>query len=169
MNIKLEKYPEWYVPVGIAKKLKSIGFDSKTTSYYSFDRECPGYFTSRNPENHNTPRYEAGLYVSLPTWEQVFDWFRKKKYLCALSCSNMIFPIEMADEYNNTVFRGEVCWNVTLYKSLKGKVCRGSDRLMMEHCHRLYQETFESYRKARKTAVLKLIERYKEIGDGEPT
>lgn len=85
-------YPNWLVPFDIAKELKEIGFDEptlfhyyendfdvtvETNSYYD-EGEAQGYLhfyiSAFKEENFN----RDNKCISIPTWEQVFEWFRKK-------------------------------------------------------------------------------------------
>ena len=87
-------YPTWLVPLDIAKQLKEIGFDKptlfhyyehdfditiETNSYYD-EGEARGYLhfyiSAFKEENFNRDK----KCISLLTWEQVFEWFRKKGY-----------------------------------------------------------------------------------------
>lgn len=70
----MKKYPSYIVPLNIAKELKIIGFKSKVYFYYINDKEYRGLYTARKPENFN-----KNTTISIPVWEQVFDWFRRKK------------------------------------------------------------------------------------------
>ena len=70
-------YPNWLVSVEQAKKLKEIGFDIECAFFYddilkeiSFDEEDVSLI------NWNKKSFTKC--VSLPTWEQVFEWFREK-------------------------------------------------------------------------------------------
>ena len=85
-------YPTWLVPLDIAQELKEIGFDEptlfhyyendfdvtiETNSYYD-EGEARGYLhfymSAFKEENFNRDK----KCISLPTWEQVFEWFRGK-------------------------------------------------------------------------------------------
>lgn len=70
----MKKYPDYLVPLNIAKELKIIGFKSKVYFYYINDKEYRGLYTARKPEDFN-----KNTTISIPVWEQVFLWFRKKK------------------------------------------------------------------------------------------
>ena len=91
--MKAIKYPSWFVPLDIAQQLKEIGFDKpilfhyyehdfdiviETNSYYD-EGEAQGYLhfyiSAFKEENFNRDK----KCISLPTWEQVFEWFREKK------------------------------------------------------------------------------------------
>lgn len=78
--MKNNNYPSWLVSLEIAKELKEIGFKEKCLCYWherfhriecstdDEDRLCPEYY------DYNTDETTT----SLPTWEQVFEWFREK-------------------------------------------------------------------------------------------
>ena len=81
-KMKNNNYPTWLVPIEIAKELKEIGFKEKCLCYWheyfhriecstdDEDRLCPEYYDYNTDEST----------TSLPTWEQVFEWFREKGY-----------------------------------------------------------------------------------------
>ena len=92
-KMKNNNYPTWLVPIEIAKELKEIGFyvptlfhyyendfdiTIETNSYYD-EGEAQGYLnfyiSAFKEENFNRDK----KCISIPTWEQVFDWFRGKK------------------------------------------------------------------------------------------
>ena len=78
--MKNYNYPSWLVPLDIAIKLKEIGFKEKCLCYWyehlqriecstdDEDRLCPEYYDYNTDEST----------TSLPTHEQVFEWFREK-------------------------------------------------------------------------------------------
>ena len=80
--MKNNNYPNWLVSLEIAIKLKEIGFKEKCLCYWheyfhriecstdDEDRLCPEYYDYNTDEST----------ISLPTWEQVFEWFREKGY-----------------------------------------------------------------------------------------
>lgn len=84
------KYKEILVPVRIAKKLRKIGFDKKCHFFWNFyddvydlccyaDRSEDDNYLLPNAYNYNDEN-STGYYVylSMPTYEQVFAWFREK-------------------------------------------------------------------------------------------
>ena len=92
--MKNYEYPTWLVSLEISKELKAIGFDEptlfhyyendfdvtiETNSYYD-EGEAQGYLhfyiSAFKEENFNRDK----KCISLPTWEQVFEWFREKGY-----------------------------------------------------------------------------------------
>ena len=93
-KMKNNNYPNWLVPLDIAKELKEIGFNEptlfhyyendfdvtiETNSYYD-EGEAQGYLhfyiSAFKEENFNRDK----KCISLPTWEQVFEWFRERGY-----------------------------------------------------------------------------------------
>ena len=77
--MKNNNYPNWLVPIEIAKELKEIGFDTPCSFYYD---ELLLKISPYHDEEFSTTNWNDKLFrycVSLPTWEQVFEWFREKK------------------------------------------------------------------------------------------
>lgn len=89
-KMNTQNYPTWLVPLDIAQQLKEIGFDEptlfhyyehdfditiETNSYYD-EGEAQGYLhfyiSAFKEENFNRDK----KCISLPTFEQVFAWFR---------------------------------------------------------------------------------------------
>ena len=80
---------EQFVTYEIALKLKELGFDEecfaiffrtilnngRTVNYISDDWESPFYKNRTNSESNSVD------IVSAPLWQQVIDWFLKKKHL----------------------------------------------------------------------------------------
>ena len=87
-KMKNNNYPSWLVSLEIAKELKEIGFNKKTMFYFfSADTTFKFSISEDIPLDYILPISDVeldnynrkGFYVSIPTWEQVFDWFREKK------------------------------------------------------------------------------------------
>ena len=85
--MKTINYPSWLVSIETAKKLKKIGFDLPTqnnTSEYVLESKR---YKDEN-KLYSNEYVLKGLYnanstkvgLSIPTWEQVLDWFREKGY-----------------------------------------------------------------------------------------
>mgnify|MGYP000880428448 CR=1 FL=1 len=83
--METNNYPNWLVSIEQAKKLKEIGFDKPTQNNTSdYVLESKRY----KDENklYSNEYVLKGLYnanetkegISIPTWEQVFEWFREK-------------------------------------------------------------------------------------------
>ena len=84
--MKNNNYPSWLVPLEIAKELKEIGFNEPCIFSYSEGigiTACLRYGSGEEPYisdfivGGNTPN---SPYIDLPTYEQVFEWFREKGY-----------------------------------------------------------------------------------------
>lgn len=94
-----QNYPSWLVPLEIARQLKEIGFNepclvenvethSEDYNLIDFEEQIP-FDTHAMLENiefvkNQDLKDEFGIYKSfvlrtaIPTWEQVFEWFREK-------------------------------------------------------------------------------------------
>lgn len=88
--MKIENYPEWLVPLGIAEKLKEIGFRMCTTDFYEggrgegrFKTNLDINFNNLKSANHNA----YNDYMAIPNYTQVFDWFRRKKLFGIIDCN----------------------------------------------------------------------------------
>ena len=91
-KMKNNEYPNWLVPLYIAKELKEIGFNEPTLFHYyenDFDVtiETNDYYNEGEAQGYLSFYISAlkeedfNIYkkcISLPTWEQVFEWFREK-------------------------------------------------------------------------------------------
>ena len=101
-------YPTWLVSLEIAKELKEIGFNEptlfhyyendfdvtiETNSYYD-EGEAQGYLhfyiSAFKEENFNRDK----KCISVPTWEQVFEWFREKGFDSYIGLENHPYPDE---------------------------------------------------------------------------
>lgn len=73
-------YPNWLVPLYIAKELREIGFREKTFTYFEINTDGEDrYFTPTDINFKELQIYNRYRdYVSIPTWEQVFEWFRER-------------------------------------------------------------------------------------------
>ena len=95
--MKTEQYPTWLVPIDIAKELKEIGFDKPCIYYtneqlmasskpYTYD-SIKTHIYIRNGTlitdmgNHNIFKNR----ISVPVWDDVFDWFREKGFILIIS------------------------------------------------------------------------------------
>ena len=81
------KYPNWLVPLDTAKRLKDLGFNEPCIFSYSEGfgiTACLRIGASDEPLisdfiiGGNTPNSPL---TDLPTWEQVFEWFRNKGFI----------------------------------------------------------------------------------------
>ena len=87
--MKNNNYPNWLVSLEIAKELKEIGFNKKTMFYFfSADTTFKFSISEDIPLDYILPIGDVeldnynrkGFYASIPTWDQVFEWFREKGF-----------------------------------------------------------------------------------------
>ena len=95
--MKNNNYPTWLVPIEIAKKLKEIGFNEACPFIvYPNDDEVvvSGTVTVEedwlDEDNYGEVIIDLPIsqcntfnklnFQTIPTWEQVFEWFREKGY-----------------------------------------------------------------------------------------
>lgn len=88
-KMKNNNYPSWLVSLEIAKELKEIGFNKKTMFYFfSADTTFKFSISEDIPLDYILPIGDVeldnynrkGFYASIPTWDQVFEWFREKGF-----------------------------------------------------------------------------------------
>lgn len=78
--MKNNNYPNWIVSLEIAQELKAIGFVVPCSFYYD---EKLLKISPWHDEEFVVTNWNDKLFrycVSIPTWEQVFEWFREKGY-----------------------------------------------------------------------------------------
>lgn len=96
-SAEINNYPSWLVPIELAVKLKEIGFDIPCVYFYNLnskflrinthDTQISGSSDYRNVPfiyandtcERNSNEYEDC--ISLPTYEQAFDWFRSFSFV----------------------------------------------------------------------------------------
>lgn len=87
--MKNNDYPNWLVPLDIAQELKAIGFDEPChflfLYYHGWEMlkkrgDEYGFITSNNCRAYVVENHNGIGKLSVPTWEQVFEWFREKGY-----------------------------------------------------------------------------------------
>ena len=99
--MKNNNYPNWLISLEIAKELKEIGFNepclienvethSEDYSFINFEEEmCSDVsvqledvvFVKNQDLKDNLGLYkDLMLKTAIPTWEQVFEWFREKGF-----------------------------------------------------------------------------------------
>ena len=120
--MKNNNYPTWLVPIEIAKKLKERGFEEECHFFWNFyedvNKMCcyadiseeDDDFLLPNTYNYNN-KNSTGYYVylSLPTWEQVFEWFREKGlfhsicFVKDLLNENEYFEAEIRDDESDII------------------------------------------------------------------
>jgi hypothetical protein len=80
--MKNNNYPNWLVPLEIAKELKEIGFHELVQNSYYSNKGTERILSStlRLEKKSLADANILNFLVSLPTWEQVFEWFREKGF-----------------------------------------------------------------------------------------
>ena len=138
--METNNYPNWLVNVGQAKRLKKIGFDLPCQfflpikMYEDFDtRELEFDFQK---ENHN----ESVDYWSIPSFEQAFEWFRKKGLYSFILFDNTYPSAE------SEIFSFEI---------------RKINRKLIYSSEDNSTDEFGSYEAAREALINRLIEVYK--------
>lgn len=154
--MKINNYLNYLVPVELAEKLKNVGFDKSCLVYsakhiqiskdlfIAFKDKIEVSTTSihlkyceQYTNNHFKKELKNINVFSIPTWEQVFEWFREK---------NLIGTIEYEDFYpDDKTYYYAFC---ILNKS--GKVLFYSPNY----------DSYKTYEEAREALVNKLIEIY---------
>ena len=82
--MEVNNYPSWLVSVGQAKRLKEIGFDIPC-AFVLTNKDKIGFTTNERNQYHLfeeldlNSNSESSL-VCIPTYEQVFEWFREKGF-----------------------------------------------------------------------------------------
>ena len=109
MNI--QNYPNWLVPIEIAKELKEIGFNEYCPFFvYPNDDEVfiSGTVTVEedwlDEDNYGEVIIDLSVtecgkfnklnFQTIPTWEQVFEWFREKEFDSSIGLDNLPYPNE---------------------------------------------------------------------------
>ena len=151
-KMKNNNYPNWLVPLDIAQQLKEIGFDEPTLFHYyenDFDVtiETNDYYNEGEAQGYLSFYISAlkeedfNIYkkcISLPTWEQVFEWFREKGFDSYIGLENHPYPDEGIYYY---------------FEISKPNLYRINQLA--------FQGDFDNYEEAREELVYKLIEIYK--------
>lgn len=80
--MKTSNYPNWLVPIEQAKRLKEIGFDLPC-AFVLTNKDKIGFTTKGGNQYHLFEELDLnsnskGSLVYVPTFEQVFEWFREK-------------------------------------------------------------------------------------------
>ena len=109
--MEVNNYPDWLVPLEIAKELKEIGFDEPCNHYVRISNDdiklkinhssIGLVILKRNSEYLND---DIASFVTIPTWEQVFEWFREK---------GLFYNIRIVNDLLGEVkyFETEICDN----------------------------------------------------------
>ena len=97
--MKNSNYPNWLVSLEIAIKLKEIGFHELVQNSYYSNKGTERILSStlRLEKKSLADANILNFLVSLPTWEQVFEWFRSKKIHSHIeyTCDNDLYKINI--------------------------------------------------------------------------
>ena len=147
-KMKNNNYPNWLVPLDIARELKEIGFNEPTLFHYyesDFDVsvETNDYYNEGEAQGYLSFYISAlkeedfNIYkkcISIPTYEQVFEWFISKGFIGTVVCFRDA-------SLNKPIYIFEI-------KDKKGYLISLSKNIT------------EKYEKAREELINKLIELY---------
>lgn len=142
-----ENYPNWLVPLEIAKELKKIGFNEPCHFYFLYYHGWEilkkrgdeyGFITSNSCRAYVVEKHNEIGNLSVPTWEQVFEWFREKGFDSYIGLESLPYPDEGVYYYFEIL-------KPTLY-SINQLDCQGD---------------FDDYNEAREVLVKTLIQTYK--------
>lgn len=79
----MEELKDIFVSHDIAVQLKEIGFDDLCIAYFNSTSTVPEY-PYRYVKDYNKNSTESKNFITAPTYEQVFKWFRDKNYLSSV-------------------------------------------------------------------------------------
>lgn len=111
------------------------------------------YIYDINKDNYNR---KVDVY-SIPTWGQVFEWFREKGLhsFIKVVCTNLEFDKRDAEILKNPI---------TFYKYVKGKDALGTFSFSIQNYSEVSSyNTFGTYEKCREELVKSLIDDYKKL------
>ena len=137
--MKNNSYPTWLVPIEIAKELKDIGFDIPCV-FVLTNKDKIGFTTKGNNQYHLFKELDLnsnseGSLVCIPTYEQLFEWFREKGYDSFIDIDNQ----SMYDEG---------CYYCYVITNERGRTIDS-------------KSDFDDYNEAREALVKSLIQTYK--------
>lgn len=136
-----EYYPDWLVPLHIAKKLREIGFDSPC-AFVLTNKDRLGFTTEGESNYHlfddlDLNSNSNSSLVCVPTFEQVLDWFRDKGLVGTI-------------EYENFIVDDKTCYYAYRITNTSGDILFYSPNY----------RTFETYEDAREVLINDLIKFY---------
>mgnify|MGYP003091755394 FL=1 len=161
-KMNTQNYPTWLVPLEIAKELKEIGFRNENC-LFKFDRFSGLIFFNEKVDKTLDNSYviisieefmkemtieeinnyhfhlDFGLLTDIPTWEQVFEWFREKGFESYIRLESHAH----FDEGNYYYF----------------EITKSNLRQLD------WQGDFDDYNEAREALLNKLIELYKKLNN----
>jgi len=143
MPMKTNNYPSWLVPLEIAEKLRNINFNEKCYFYYDITLQrvlYPVEEENRFEERFRFVKDWNGSFkdcISLPTWEQMFEWFREKGLVGTI-------------EYEDFILDDKTCYYAYRITDKSGDILFYSSNY----------KTYETYEETREALINKLIELY---------
>ena len=147
MNKEKENYPDWLVPLNIAKKLKEIDFNEYCLFAFSTEKNNL-YLIQRDKKD--CVRYDdiSLLYEPVvppdsflvPTWTDVFTWFRKRGLYGFITFDNT-FPNSVSETFSFEI--------------------RKINRKLIYSSEENSTDEFNCYEVVREALIFKLIEIYK--------
>ena len=151
----IENYPSWLVPAGIAKSLKKIGFNQSCE--FCLPLDVYDDFNTRTLRfDSDKQNYNDCLgYLSIPTYEQVFEWFRSEGIYSHISAKDRTLIYEDSE--------GNVC-EQSLCEFMFTVRCVGLKNLNIGEKIEYNFESEKSYvlyEDAREELIRKLIEFYR--------
>jgi hypothetical protein len=141
--MKTNNYPSWLVPLEIAEKLRNINFNEKCYFYYDITLQrvlYPVEEENRFEERFRFVKDWNGSFkdcISLPTWEQMFEWFREKGLVGTI-------------EYEDFILDDKTCYYAYRITDKSGDILFYSSNY----------KTYETYEETREALINKLIELY---------
>jgi hypothetical protein len=157
--MKENNYPSWLVPVEIAKKLREIGFDKECIFVLTKSNKI-GFTTKEDNQYHlfeevNLNSNLENSLVCIPTWEQVFEWFRDKGLHSHIE---VLYTNTEYDKKETKILEKPI----TLYCYFTGHSTTGTFFFSMRNTTEVFHtERFKSYEKCREAMVNSLIDKYK--------
>lgn len=123
-----------FVPYELALKLKELGFNEECFGYSYRDTPDPksrlNVYIAKTPVTNSSLKEDKG--VSLPLWQQAFDWFREKYEL-----NTVIYQVRLEDN--------SIMWDWDIVDN------NSEEEIFEEHLRKTYKE-------ARQACLEKLIE-----------
>lgn len=157
--MKENNYPSWLVPVEIAKKLREIGFDKECIFVLTKSNKI-GFTTKEDNQYHlfeevNLNSNLENSLVCIPTWEQVFEWFRDKGLHSHIE---VLYTNTEYDKKETKILEKPI----TLYCYFTGHSATETFFFSMRNTTEVFHtERFKSYEKCREAMVNSLIDKYK--------
>lgn len=164
-----ENYLSWLVPIEISKSLKEIGFDKPCIFSYSEGIGVTTCLRSGAGEEPLISDFVVGgntpnsPFIDLPTWEQVFEWFREKGLHSRIEVlyTNVEYDkksLKLFNKFEKVVLEKPIA----LYHYCIGHKAIGTFFFKRRNSTEVFcTESFKSYKKCRKALVYELIEKYK--------